>query len=396
MRSAVLAASALAFLHAGGPRIHDIQGPTHRSPWVDQDVSGVTGVVTQLGSHGFYMQDPEPDDDDATSEGIRVDVNAAVRVGDQVDVSGTVRETRPGCAGCGPSSDAYANLTTTEIAEARVVVVATAMGPPEPVRLGGGPGGRRPPVQIVADAAGDVEGASIFDPSRDGIDFYESVEGMLVEVDGARVVGPTARPRGRPRELVVVPGGAGFGPSTSNGGLLRAPGDDNPERITVVHEGLPDLDVGDGFTEPIVGVVDYDFGRFNLVAARVPSGFRPFVRTASPPLAALAGDALAIATFNVENLAPSSASRMDDIAGIIAGDLGAPDVVVLQEIQDDSGPADDGATSAARTYAMLIGAIVSRGGPRYDWRDVAPADGDDGGGPGETSASGFSFATTAA
>jgi hypothetical protein len=29
-----------------------------------------------------------------------------------------------------------------------------------------------------------------FDPNQDGIDFYESLEGMLVQVNNARVVGP--------------------------------------------------------------------------------------------------------------------------------------------------------------------------------------------------------------
>ncbi|MCZ9336392.1 endonuclease/exonuclease/phosphatase, partial [Streptomyces sp. TRM76130] len=43
---------------------------------------------------------------------------------------------------------------------------------------------------------------------------------------------------------------------------------------------------------------------------------------------------------------------------------------------------DDGTVAADQTMAKLIDAIVAAGGPRYDWRSVDPADGEDGGEPG--------------
>jgi predicted extracellular nuclease len=91
--------------------IHDIQGAAHLSPFSGQDVSGLEGVVTFERSSSFWMQDPTPDTDEATSEGILVfgtGVGALVNVGDHVSVSGRVLEFRPG----GESTD---NLTTTEI-----------------------------------------------------------------------------------------------------------------------------------------------------------------------------------------------------------------------------------------------------------------------------------------
>ena len=51
-------------------RIHDIQGAAHRSPMEGNAVSSVPGVVTALSSTGFYMEDPLPDTNPATSEGI--------------------------------------------------------------------------------------------------------------------------------------------------------------------------------------------------------------------------------------------------------------------------------------------------------------------------------------
>jgi predicted extracellular nuclease len=48
--------------------------------------------------------------------------------------------------------------------------------------------------------------------------------------------------------------------------------------------------------------------------------------------------------------------------------LRAPDLLAVEEIQDNSGPADDGVVDASASYAALIAAIASAGGPAYDFR----------------------------
>lgn len=54
-------------------RIHDIQGAGHYSPYANQQVSDVEGIVTKVVDSGnFYMQDQRPDEDKKTSEGILV------------------------------------------------------------------------------------------------------------------------------------------------------------------------------------------------------------------------------------------------------------------------------------------------------------------------------------
>ena len=61
---------------------------------------------------------------------------------------------------------------------------------PAPVVLGNG--GRVPPNQVIEDDAADsVETTGVYDPDTDGIDFYESLEGMRVQVNDALVVGAT-------------------------------------------------------------------------------------------------------------------------------------------------------------------------------------------------------------
>lgn len=106
--SAVVAAALAAGLLVGSQsaaadteaavRIHDIQGTTRVSPLAGKQVTGVTGIVTGVrtygSSRGFWMQDPQGDDDPATSEGLFVFTSSApkVAVGDAVSVNGTVTE----------------------------------------------------------------------------------------------------------------------------------------------------------------------------------------------------------------------------------------------------------------------------------------------------------------
>jgi uncharacterized protein len=73
-----------------------------------------------------------------------------------------------------------------------------------------------------------VETSGVVDPASDGIDFYESLEGMRVQVDEALVVGP----RNQFGEIPVVGNqGAHAGVDNVRGGILIRPEDFNPERI---------------------------------------------------------------------------------------------------------------------------------------------------------------------
>jgi predicted extracellular nuclease len=90
-----------------------------------------------------------------------------------------------------------------------------------------------------------------------------------------------------------------------------------------------------------------------------------------------------VATFNVRNLSPVSAA--DTFAGLgdqIAVALDSPDLLALQEIQDDNGPRSDGTVSATLTYTRLGEAVADAGGPDYEVVEIAPEDGQDGGQPG--------------
>jgi predicted extracellular nuclease len=105
-------------------------------------------------------------------------------------------------------------------------------------------------------------------------------------------------------------------------------------------------------------------------------------------------DELSVATFNVENLDPGdSDAKFAELAGLIVHNLKSPDIVALEEIQDNNGATNDGTTAADQTLAELIAAISAAGGPAYDYRQINPVNNTDGGEPGGNIRVGFIFRT---
>ncbi|MEK6322055.1 MAG: lamin tail domain-containing protein [Acidobacteriota bacterium] len=364
--------------------IHEIQGATHTSPFNTTMVS-TSGIVTAKRGNGFYLQDPVPDSDDATSEAIFVFTSSAptVSVGDAVNVVGTVSEFRPG----GASSD---NLTTTELTSPSISV--TSSGNPLPAPIVIGIGGRIPPSMVIEDdATGNVETSGVFDPSTDGIDFYESLEAMRVQVNNAVVTGPNVSFGEIP---VLSDDGANASVRTTRDGIVVRSNDFNPERIFLDDEiaSTPTVVVGDHFTGPIVGVMDYSFGNFKLEVTSsptaVPGGLSQEV-TAAPT-----ANQLAVATFNVENLdANDPPAKFSDLAGVIINNLQSPDLIALEEIQDNNGASGGGGVDATQTYNQLIAAILAAGGPTYEFRQIDPVNNQDGGEPNGNIRVGFLFRT---
>jgi uncharacterized protein len=360
--------------------IHDVQGASHVSPMVGQRVR-VPGVVTAVAGNGFYLQDPNPDANPATSEGVFVFTSSrpTVVIGNQLSVTGKVSEFRPG-------GDAN-NLTTTELTSPLITTIAGSVPVPAPTLLG--PGGLTPPTPVRADAPGDVEASATFDPAANALDFYEALEGMLVRIVDSTAAGPT----NSFGELAVLPGGAGS-PRTARGGIRYTYADANPERITLAGAiaPVPAVNVGDKLPGAVDGVLDYNFGNYMLEVLKTPAvvsgGLKP--ETTRPQRFY----ELSIATYNVENLAPSDPDTKFQrlAAGIVTG-LASPDIISVEEIQDNDGATDDGVVAADVTWNKLISAISAAGGPAYSFRSINPDNDADGGQPGGNIRVGFLFRT---
>lgn len=356
--------------------IHVVQGRAHRSPLEGQLVS-VTGVVTGVGGTKFTLQSPPgaEDEDPATSEAVLVVMAGAgaLRPGDAVSVSGRVEEDRPG----GRDS----NLSVTRlVAKDGARLLSRDQPLPAPVLLG--KTGRQPPMDhIDDDSKGSVESPPLhFDPDVDAIDFFESLESMLVRIPRPRAVSATSKYG----EIVVICDDGLDNPSLSRDGLLvLADGDTNPERILVddAWEDLPEVSAGARFDGPMTGVLTYEWGTYRLwLTEPCPSARAGRERDSVPPAP---DDGLRIVSYNVENLSPQSKqSRITELGEQIVDVLDSPDLLALQEIQDGSGPDNDGVVSGAATYAALQKAIDAAGGPTYEAFEIAPINGADGGQPG--------------
>lgn len=378
-------------------RIREIQGAAHLSPLNGQAVFGVPGIVTAKRANGFYMQDPDPDNDDATSEAIYVYTASTptVSVGDSILVNGIVAEYRPG--------GVATNLTITEITAPTLIVLSSGNALPAPIIIG--TGGRIPPNTIINDdSTGDVETSGVFDPQNDGIDFWESLEAMRVRINFARAVGPTRYyATSNSYEIPIVgDNGANANELTVRGGVVVRANDFNPERILLgdALAALPrDMNVGDGFTGPVIGIIDYAYGNYKLYPTFAP--MRSDNRLTPETTIAQTDNQLAIATFNVENLDPNDADGDTDVAdgkfvglaNLIVNNLKSPDLISVQEIQDNDGAKKSSVVDASITWTMLINAIVAAGGPTYQYRQIDPLDDQDGGQEGGNIRQGFLFRT---
>jgi predicted extracellular nuclease len=366
--------------------IYEIQGAGHRSSFNGSTVT-TSGIVTALASNGFYLQAAKGDDNIATSDGIFVFTSKApdpsIVVGAEIELTGRVTEFLPG--------GVTTNLTITEIDKvSSFAVLSTGNDLPDATVIG--EGGRNPPNQVIDD-----DSFASFDPTTDGIDFYESLEGMLVQINDAQVVGGT---NNFGEIFVVADGGKDAGPRTEAGGLYISPGDFNPERIQIddtLFSKEPAVNVGDTFDGAITGVVSYDFGNYEVLNTGALPSVIPGGNT--PETTTLTGNAdqLTVATFNVENLNPNvgepggAVDRLDRLAQIIVNNMAAPDVLVLEEMQDNNGATNNGVVAGNQTFEELIAAIELAGGPHYEFIQIDPQDNLDGGQPGANIRVGFLY-----
>jgi hypothetical protein len=92
---------------------------------------------------------------------------------------------------------------------------------------------------------------------------------------------------------------------------------------------------------------------------------------------------LSVATYNLDNLAPNTAaSKFTSLGQQIVTNLRSPDILAVQEIQDNDGATDDGVVAADVTVSDLVSAIQAAGGPPYSWTEIDPVNDQDGGAPG--------------
>ncbi len=364
----------------GTTTIQDIQGAGFLSPQRGNNVDKVAGIVTAVrstgSSRGFWIQQPTPDPArTAASSGIFVFTSTPAAVGDLVLVTGRVTDFYP--LATGETVMTTSNLSITEITPTVVTVVSSGNPLPPPVVITA----TTVPSTFAPPSTGlgfNIETISPVVPTRSVMEFWEAHEGMLVTVNNVRVVGP-----GNSFGEIYVTTKPDENP-TARGGTYTTDYDVPAGRLLVmpVSGQVPLANVGDLLSGATTGPVDWSrFGGYMVAATSV--GGRTDNHLARTVATEQASDQLAVGTYNVENLAPGDAdTKYARLADGIVDNLRSPEIVAVEEIQDNSGATDNGDVAADQTLAKLVAAISKAGGPTYQPIAIDPEDGKDGGQPG--------------
>lgn len=384
---------ALALPLAAGPAraqgIGALQGTSHISPFNNQQVNSIAGIVTARDGNGFWIQDGG-DGNALTSDAIYVFLGSTATrplTGDDVRVTGRLVEFRPG-------SNAN-NLTLTEIDASAGFsgswnTISSGNALPAAVNIGAG---FLPPTAI-APLVGNVETAPgyVLQPALYSMDFYESMEGMRISLPSAISSGPT----NSFGETALYASAQAFAPGTftsARGGLTIGAGQFNGHRIIIDDRIAATPGVNSGAQlAGVTGVLDYSFNNYKLLVTETPTVVSNALTRES---AVIPTGHFGLASYNVENLGgTAAASRFTAIAGQIAGNLGAPHLISLQEIQDNNGATNNGVVAADVTLNTLATALNSATGRSYAWVTVDGVNNADGGQPGGNIRQAFMYDTS--
>ncbi|KAI1171330.1 DNase I-like protein [Nemania sp. FL0916] len=367
-----------------------INGLRFLSPYAGQNVTNVTGVVTAKGPSGIWLHSLEATRDERISDGIYVygsalAKNTSIATGDVLVLDGEVSEYR--------SSVDY--LPMTELTYPKVRAVLARNQTFAPIELGVE---RSPPTKLFSGLdLGDVFGVPnnqslisavnpVLNPKKYGLDFWESLLGEYVTIKNPRAVG---RPN-QYGDTWVVGTWATTGDNERTG-LTITNKDANPEAILITTplDGTKNRDdgkLGDRL-EDITGVVTQAFGFYQiqpLTKLTVISSREPTVSGATTLVSDGTCSGITVGGYNIENFYPGDKAHVQVVAAHIVNYLKTPDLLAVQEVQDNDGETDDGTVDSSLTLSALTDAIasLSNGTMLYNYTYINPVDNENGGAPG--------------
>jgi predicted extracellular nuclease len=347
--------------------IPSIQGGDLESPLAGKTFT-TRGVVIGNARKGYFIQDPASCDTAGVSSGVFIfSRRRDMPVGALVEVTGKVLN----------FVKKDGDRPTTQIKEKEVSVLDTR-------------GPEITPVWLTS--------ASVPKGAEELAYFLNGLEGMLVGVQSGAVFIAPSNPFG---DYVVAPPDAGD-VFNSNGGILIDP--EEPERWfpgfrIADYSKAPQINVGAKLLEPISGPLNYRSGAYQIA---IEGPIQTAEKSVQPARTKWTPDDghITILTLNgfnldvhVERRSKVQSPRFDvdddvgdgrfySLAHAVVDQAGCPDIVALQEIQDNDGAELTKVVDASETYKELINAISHLGGPVYDWAEIPPVAGADGGQPG--------------
>ena len=354
--------------------IGEVQGESHQSPLVGKEVVINNVVVTKTDKTGFYVQDKVSDNNPRTSDAVYVASKDKVESGDLLKVQGTVKEgymeeysVKPGQTFKKPAG----SLTVTQIINATITKLGKA-DLPKALNIS-----EKMPKDIVDNTP------TKYNPETEALDYWESLEGMRVEVTKPKVTGPQYK-----GDIYVLPGDYKGQKLNNIDGVNLRPGVQNTEVLPITVGNKFVAKAKDYFNENITGVVTYKNKTYKIDPSSVPAiqdgGLKREVSKIYP-----AEDKLTIASYNIENFSANNnghdetpEEKVDKIANSFIKEVHSPDIITLIEVQDNNGGVNDGTVDGVKSGEKLAQRIKSLGGPDYKYTEIAPVDGKDGGKPG--------------
>lgn len=140
--------------------------------------------------------------------------------------------------------------------------------------------------------------------------------------------------------------------------------DANPERFLI--GGSMDgnkfpakIQVGDEF-DTITGIIEWGFGNWRLRPTSIVKILSSLPSKLDQSSIYGSSCELSIVSYNVENMTPNKPT-LKIVARHIVENLNSPDIIALQEIQDNSGVKDNGVVACDQVLQNMITAIKSAG-----------------------------------
>ena len=162
--------------------------------------------------------------------------------------------------------------------------------------------------------------------------------------------------------------------------------DTNPEAILIGDplDGTKNAKVKMGDELNVIeGVVTQAFGFYRILPKTALSikKARSVEAPATNIKSAGSCKGLTVGQYNVENMNPNS-THIGAIATHISSFLNTPDLLFLQEVQDNDGILNVGVVEGSETLNALSSAIFAISGVQYNYTEISPVNNQDGGVPG--------------
>lgn len=368
-------------IQQGIKSISEIQGIGHVSPYIGNIVT-VSGVVTAIAAVDRYyegydiiIQSQTEDDDPRTSEGLHIYLDGSqsdIKVGDLIKITGTVFE-----------SIAHSDLGKTTLRNIKSYEIKkSGLELPQPTKLG--KEYRNIPTAAISTFKGDLNKKDSLN-LEDGIDFWESLEGMRISFSNPTILGfrggevDTEDELGKSYiNLYMTPNEyINESDRTRVGGLINLDHEHNynPEVLQIAWNHLSSsisnkylATVGDTLSGEVTGILSYEKnifgdGEYVLLLTESQEVFNnPPLNEAIPlkdrPVTKFESDTdnITVATFNIENLSGEKTGRIKALGEAITTNLKCPDILNLVEVQDNNGVDFDGGSAANETLENIIAA----------------------------------------